>query len=268
MPKGLIVKPGRTVKLASLDASSTAGLQDKIEAMRVLAIQRQRLGELQGRLYAENKRALLVVLQGMDTSGKDGTILHVFGSVSPMGCQVFAFGPPSEEERDHDFLWRIYMRLPRFGNIGVFNRSHYEDVLAARVRRLVPPAVWKQRYRQINEFEALVSDLGTRVLKIFLHIDRDEQRKRLEARLKDPAKNWKYQPGDLDDRRLWDDYQAAYEDALTKCSTAVAPWHIVPANRKWYRNAVVAQLVADTLEAMKPTIPKLDLDPSKIRIPR
>lgn len=267
MTEPIVVKPGHKIRLDDIDASDTTGVPDKASALQRLRKERRRLAELQGRLYAENKRALLVVLQGMDTSGKDGTIKHVFSSLSPMGCQVYAFVAPSEEERDHDFLWRVYQRLPRYGNIGIFNRSHYEDVLAARVRKLVPETVWKKRYEQINQFEALIDGLGIRVLKFFLHIDRDEQRKRLEARLKDPRKNWKYQPGDLDDRKLWDQYQTAYEDVFKYCSTKTAPWYIVPANKKWYRNLVVAKTVADTLEEMNPQIPKLPFDPRTVRIP-
>ncbi len=260
------VKPGTKIKLSQIDPSDSGGIE-KDRAGELLAKEKERISSLQDRLYGENTRALLVVLQGIDTSGKDGTIKSVFTAVSPVGCQVTCFGAPSEEERDHDYLWRIYRNLPRRGNVGVFNRSHYEEVLVARVRKLVPEAVWKERFRQINDFEALITELGTNVIKIFLHIDRAEQKKRLEERLGDPAKNWKYQAGDLDDRALWDDYMTAYEDALSRCSTRAAPWYIVPANKKWYRNLLVAKTVADALESMDPKMPKGTLDVKKVKIP-
>ena len=268
MTKPILVKPGQRVKLKSIDANDTTGARDREWAEKQLEKESRRLAELQGHLYAENRRALLVVLQGMDTSGKDGTIRRVFCNVSPIGMQIHSFVAPSEEERDHDFLWRVNLRLPRRGNIGVFNRSHYEDVLVVRVRKLAPESEWKPRFDQINQFEHLASDLGTRVVKFFLHIDRDEQRERLQERLRDPTKNWKYQPSDLDDRMRWDEYQAAYEDVLSRCSTKVAPWHIVPANKKWYRNLVIATHVADTLAEMDPKPPKVDFDPTKVTIPK
>jgi PPK2 family polyphosphate:nucleotide phosphotransferase len=268
MPDPIVVKPGSRIRLDRIDPSDTGGLEDKAAALKRFEALRTRLAELQGRLYAENRRAVLVVLQGMDTCGKDSTIQNVFSALSPSGSQVVSFRVPSEEERDHDFLWRIYQHLPRHGNVGIFNRSHYEDVLAARVRKFVPPSVWRPRYAIINQFEALITALGTTVVKFFLHIDRDEQRKRLLERLRDPAKAWKYRPGDLDDRKLWDEYQAAYEDALSRCSTEVAPWYIVPANKKWYRNLVVASRVCKTIEAMGPKLPKLPLAWRKVRIPK
>jgi PPK2 family polyphosphate:nucleotide phosphotransferase len=265
--KPITIKPGQKVKLKDIDPNATNGAKDKEWAEKALLKECKRLAELQGRLYAENRRALLVVLQGMDTSGKDGTIRRVFSEVSPIGMQIHSFVAPSEEERDHDFLWRVYQRLPRRGNIGVFNRSHYEDVLVVRVRKLQSESEWKPRFDQINQFEHLADGLGTRVLKFFLHIDRDAQRERLMERLQDPTKNWKYQPSDLDDRMHWNEYQSAYEDVLTKCTTKPAPWHIVPANKKWYRNLVIAKHVADTLEEMNPKPPKVDFDPTKVKIP-
>lgn len=266
--KALKIKPGARVKLADIDPNDTCGHDSKDKSAALLEKLTHHLGELQGRLYAENKRALLVVLQGMDTSGKDGTIKAVFSALAPMGSQVTSFVAPSELERDHDFLWRIYQQLPRFGNIGVFNRSHYEDVLVVRVRKIAPEEVWRPRYDFINRFEALASDMGTRVVKIFLHIDRDEQRERLLERLNDPAKAWKYQPSDLDDRKRWDDYQRAYEDVLEKTSTRVAPWYVVPANKKWCRNLLVAQTLIDVLEEMDPKVPAATFDRTKIRIPK
>ncbi len=253
----ILVRPGMKIALSKVDAGDTGGLTDKKAARQQFKKHRRKIAELHGKLYAENRRALLVVLQGMDTAGKDGTIASVFSRLSPMGCQVVAFTAPSEEERDHDFLWRVARQLPRRGNVGVFNRSHYEAVLVERVRGFASPQEWRARFEQINVWEALASSLGTRIVKIFLHIDRKEQRRRLLSRLQDPSKRWKYQPGDLDDRKLWGDYQSAYEDALGRCSSKIAPWFIVPANAKWYRNLAVAQIVRDVLEDMAPKMPKL-----------
>jgi PPK2 family polyphosphate:nucleotide phosphotransferase len=267
MGKPIVVKPGHKVRLEDVDPNDTGHYKTKEEAHEETVRDVHRLAELQGRLYAENRRAVLVVLQGMDTSGKDGTIRHVLAGVSPVGSQVSAFVAPSEEERDHDFLWRVYKRLPRYGNLGVFNRSHYEDVLVVRVRKLAPASVWKPRFEQINQFEELITSMNTTVLKFFLHIDRAEQKKRLLSRLRDPEKNWKYQPSDLDDRAHWDDYMRAYEDVFAKCSTKHAPWHIVPANKKWYRNLVVARVIADTLESMAPELPKVEIDLAKVKVP-
>jgi PPK2 family polyphosphate:nucleotide phosphotransferase len=266
MTRPILVKPGSKPRLADIDPGATKGL-DKAEGARQLASDRARIGALQEGLYAEDRRALLVVLQGMDTSGKDGAVKAVFADVNPVGLEVTPFARPSEEELDHDFLWRIHKKLPRYGSIGVFNRSHYEDVLVVRVRKLTDENTWRRRYDQINQFEALVSDLGYKVLKFFLHISRQEQKQRLEERLADQAKHYKFRMGDLDDRALWDDYMAAYQDALVKCSTAAAPWHIVCADKKWYRNAVIAGTIADTLDAMGAKPPPVDFDPKKVRIP-
>jgi PPK2 family polyphosphate:nucleotide phosphotransferase len=197
----------------------------------------------------------------MDTSGKDGTIRHVFEGVNPLGVRVKAFKAPTEDERDHDFLWRVHPHVPGAGEIAIFNRSHYEDVLAARVRSFVPKEVWKKRYDQINDFERLLSETGTLILKFFLHIDRDEQKERLQERLDDPARRWKFRLGDLQDRALWDEYMKAYEDALAKTSTKHAPWYVVPSNKKWYRNLVVATVLVEALEklGMKPPEAEEDL---------
>lgn len=254
--RSLRVPPGARVRLERVDPGDTMGFRDKEEAAEVLEKQRARIGELQERLYAENRRALLVVLQGIDASGKDGTIRSVFRGVHPQGLEVTAFKEPCGEERDHDYLWRVYRRLPSFGNVGVFNRSHYEEVLAARVMQLVPRRVWTSRYDQINRFEALISEMGTRVLKFFLHISPDEQRARLADRLRDPRKYWKHNPADLDTRERWDDYRRAHEDALSRCSTTQSPWILIPADKKWARNAAVASLVAETLRAMDPRFPR------------
>ena len=260
------IKPDTRVRLAEFDAADTGHFTDRAAAESALAADVCRLDLLQNKLYAENTRALLVVLQGMDTGGKDGTIKHVMSGVNPIGCQVASFKVPSEEEADHDFLWRAYKALPRRGNIGIFNRSHYEDVLVVRVHKYVPPEEWRQRFDQINRFEALVSDLGTRVIKFFLHIDRDEQTRRLQARLDDREKTWKFSPADLAERKFWDEYETAYEDVLSKTSTEAAPWYVVPANKKWYRNLVVAKTIAATLEEMDPRPPKPAFDPSTIRL--
>ena len=262
----LRVQPGKPIKLASIDPASIPGLstgkkpskngdaRTKAEAM--LAENRETLQKLQYRLWAENKRSLLLVMQGMDTSGKDGVVRHVISGMNPEGCRVTSFKKPSEIELDHDFLWRIHAACPAKGEIGVFNRSHYEDVLVVRVHNLVPEKFWRERYDLINAFERSLAASGTVVVKIFLHISKDEQKERLLARLADPEKNWKFNAGDVAERQKWDDYQRAYEDALSKCSTAESPWHVVPADRKWYRNWAVSRIMVDALEAIDPKPPK------------
>lgn len=261
----VLVRPGARVRLRSIASSEDGGL-DKEAGERQLAREVERIARLQDRLYAEKQQALILVLQGMDTSGKDGTIKDVFAETHPFGVDVTPFGPPTSEELAHDFLWRIHAKTPRLGSIAVWNRSHYEDVLVTRVRDLVPRSTWRARYEQINRFERTLVENDTRVLKVFLHISKAEQAERLRARLADPTKQWKFRVGDLDDRRRWDAYQDAYQDALTRCSTEAAPWWIVPADRKWYRSLVVARLVADTLAKMAPEYPEPELDPKKIRI--
>jgi len=243
------------VKLRDGDADDRAGLENQREAEALLERNKRRIFDLQEALYAERRRALLVVLQGTDTSGKDGTIRHVFSGVNPQGCRVTSFKVPSADEAAHDFLWRVHREVPARGLIGVFNRSHYEDVLVVRVHGLVPKDVWKRRYGQINRFEEHLAENGVRVIKFFLHVSRDEQEKRLEARRRDPRKRWKVNPGDEKERRFWGRYREAYEDALERCSTPEAPWFVVPADRKWVRNAFVSQAVADTLEDMDPRFP-------------
>jgi PPK2 family polyphosphate:nucleotide phosphotransferase len=215
----------------------------------------RRLAELQSHLWAESTRALLVVLQAMDTGGKDSTIRHVFTGVNPQGVKVWSFGVPSEIELDHDYLWRVHQRTPARGTITIFNRSHYEDVLVVRVRELVPEEQWSRRYDHIRDFERMLSDEGTVIVKLFLNISKEEQRVRLQERIDDPEKRWKFRLGDLDERRLWDQYQRAYEDALTRTSTEHAPWYVVPANVKWFRNLVVSRILVETLEAMDPRLP-------------
>ncbi|WP_375464634.1 polyphosphate kinase 2 family protein [uncultured Methylobacterium sp.] len=248
------VAPGTRLDLGTVDADADCGL-DKDAAKAALAAERARIRGFQEKLYAERRQSLLIVLQAIDTGGKDGTIRAVLEGVNPQGCAVTSFKVPSSEELDHDFLWRYHRHTPRRGMIGVFNRSHYEDVLVVRVKGLVPEPVWQARYGLINDFERLLTQSGTRILKFFLHISKDEQKKRLEARIADPAKHWKFDPADLVERKSWDAYQAAFSDALTRCSTPHAPWHVVPADRKWLRNLLVARTIADTLEAMDPRFP-------------
>ena len=233
----------------------------------LLPARRDEIKGLQRRLYAEERRSVLLVLQGTDTSGKDGTIRHVMRGITPSGIQVAAFSAPSGNELAHDYLWRVHAACPERGRIGVFNRSHYEDVVTARVRGLIDPDTWSRRYRHINEFERMLVDEGTTILKCFLHLSRDEQRERLQARLDKPHKRWKFSRQDLDDRARWDEYQTAYEDALRETSTPWAPWHVVPADRKWQRNLVVAQLLAATLQMMDPEVPAALEAPEDIHIP-
>jgi PPK2 family polyphosphate:nucleotide phosphotransferase len=238
----------------------------KDAARELLKAQRDRLAELQRLLYADGGRSLLVVLQAMDAGGKDGTIRKVFSGVNPQGVEVTNFKAPSAEELAHDFLWRINRALPRRGMIGVFNRSHYEDVLIVRVKELVPESVWSQRYAMIDAFERRLVASGTAVLKLFLHIDKDEQRQRLQARLDDPSKHWKFNPGDLAERARWGAYMEAFEVAVGRCSSPEAPWLVVPANRKWYRNVVVTQAIIEALEGMGLRYPEVDFDPTSIVI--
>lgn len=249
------VTPGHKVDLKDYDPNDTGPFRDKDDALEDLEKDRLKLIDLQEQLYAEKKRSLLLVLQGMDTSGKDGTIHHVMSGVNPQGVQVTGFDVPSPNELAHDYLWRVHQAAPARGRIGIFNRSHYEDVLIVRVHELVPRKVWRTRYQQINDFERMLSESGTTVLKCFLYIDKDEQKQRLQERLDIPQKNWKFQIGDLAERKLWNAYMQVYEDALSKCSTGSAPWIVVPANRKWYRNFVVMRAVVETLEQMNPQYP-------------
>jgi PPK2 family polyphosphate:nucleotide phosphotransferase len=251
------VKPGSKVDLSKIDPASTSGFKGgKKDAAEPFAELNAQIEELQERLWAEGNQKLLVVLQGLDASGKDGTIRSVFEGVNPLGTRVAAFGVPTEEELAHDFLWRVHAKVPGKGVIGIFNRSHYEDVLVVRVRKLAPKAVWKSRFGQINDFERLLAETGTKIVKIFLYISKEEQKERLQERLDDPAKRWKFRKGDLEDRALWDDYIAAYEEALAETSQPAAPWYVVPSDRNWYRNLVVASIVVDTLKAMDPQTPE------------
>jgi PPK2 family polyphosphate:nucleotide phosphotransferase len=251
------VKPGAKLNLDNFDAGSTAAFKgDKKEMAAAFAVLNSRLEEQQEMLWADGRHKMLIVLQGMDTSGKDGVIRHVFDRVNPLGVRVAAFKAPTPPELAHDFLWRVHPQVPGAGEMVIFNRSHYEDVLVARVKELVPPKVWKKRYDQINDFERLLAETGTTILKFFLHIDKDEQKERLQARLDDPSKRWKFRRGDLDDRRLWDEYMRAYEDALSRTSKDHAPWYIVPSNKKWYRNLVVATVLVKALEKLDMNYPE------------
>jgi PPK2 family polyphosphate:nucleotide phosphotransferase len=251
-----VVAPGASLALADRDPAATDGAPgDKKQTKQALDGLARRLGELQDRLYAESARSLLVVLQAMDAGGKDGTVKHVFAGVNPQGVRVTSFKVPTAEELAHDFLWRIHANAPGHGEIAIFNRSHYEDVLISRVHELVDESTWRRRYRHINHFEALLEDAGTRVVKLFLHISREEQAQRLQARLDDPAKRWKFNRGDLVERERWDDYMAAYEEAIARTSTEQAPWYVIPADRKWFRNWAVSRVVIEALEAMDPRYP-------------
>jgi PPK2 family polyphosphate:nucleotide phosphotransferase len=240
------------MKLADVKTTAPG---DKARTQEQTAKLVDRLGELQELLYAEHKHRVLIILQGMDTAGKDGTIRKVLRETSPQGVRVVSFKQPSEIELDHDYLWRVHAQTPGRGELVVFNRSHYEDVLVVRVHSLVPKRVWKKRYEQINAFERTLAGEGTTILKFFLHISRDEQRERLQARLDDPTKRWKFQHGDLDERKLWDDYMRAYEDVLEKTSTDWAPWQVVPADRKSMRDFIVAGTVVKALEKLKMSYP-------------
>ena len=239
----------------------------KEEGKRLLEPLLERLEDLQERLYAENRRALLIVLQGMDTAGKGGTIKKVGGALYPAGFRVASFKAPTALERAHDFLWRIHRETPRAGEVVFFDRSHYEDVLVARVDKLVAPKVWRARYDQINAFERYLADNGTVIRKFFLHISRREQRERLQARVEDPRKRWKFSSEDIAKRRRWPDYMRAYRDAIARCHTASAPWIVVPANHKWYRDLVVAREVVAALEKVNPRYPTPAFDPRSVRIP-
>ena len=255
----LLVAPGDQVRLAKVDPGETLG-HAKDDAAPVIQAGLDRLTALQERIWAEGKHAVLIVLQGIDTAGKDGAISHVMSAFNPEGCTVTGFKVPTPDELAHDYLWRVHRVAPARGTIGIFNRSHYEDVLVVRVHDLVPSAVWRKRYAEIEAFEQLLADNGTTIMKFFLHISPEEQRRRLQARVDDPTKNWKFRTGDLAERKLWPQYQAAYEDALSRCSTKAAPWYIIPADHKWFRDLAVAEIVGQTLADLKPRYPPASPD--------
>jgi PPK2 family polyphosphate:nucleotide phosphotransferase len=262
----LRISPGSEVSLKKIDPADTGKFRSAEEAEVQLKDHLDQLIKLQNLLYAESKHSLLIILQGMDTSGKDGTIRHVMSGLSPLGVEVKAFKKPNEEERSHDYLWRVHRAVPPRGYIGIFNRSHYEDVLVVRVHELVPRKLWKQRYRQINHFERALVENGTIILKFFLHISKDEQKARLEQRLTDPTRYWKFSLDDVEERRFWPVYRKAYETALSRCSTEWAPWYIVPADHKWYRNLVVAEVIVRTLKSLDMKYPPASVDLSKVKI--
>jgi len=255
------------IRLADADPEESEHYKRKKDVKDELEVQRDRIRELQARLYAEQRQSLLIVLQAMDTGGKDGTIRGVFQGVNPQGCQVWSFKAPSTEELAHDFLWRYHSRTPTRGMVTIFNRSHYEDVLIVRVKQMVPEEVWRHRFTMINEFEHMLTLNNITIVKFFLHISKDEQKRRLESRLEDPNKHWKFSSGDLKERAYWDEYQRAFEDAINHCSTDYAPWYVIPANKKWYRNLVIARTIADTLEAMNPQFPRAESGLDQIVIP-
>jgi len=261
-----LVKPGSKVDLGKIDTDDrdlfkNGGKDESVEAFDKL---QEELQHLQKLLYAQNKHRILVVMQAMDTGGKDGCIKHVFSRIDPQGIHVRSFKNPDEEELARDFLWRVHKKVPRDGELVIFNRSHYEDIIAVKVKKLFPDKVWKQRYRHIVEFERMLAEEGTTIVKIYLHISKDEQKERLESRLVNPDKHWKFNPDDLKDRALWSDFMETYEELLSRTSAENAPWYVVPANRKWYRNLVVARIMVDTLKKLDMKFPEIDWDPSEM----
>jgi len=253
------------VNLADVDPNETFG-HVKVTAEVKVAADLERLTSLQERLWAEHRHRVLIVLQGIDASGKDGTITHVMRAFNPLGCRVVGFGVPNPVELAHDYLWRVHQVVPGNGEISVFNRSHYEAVLVERVHSLVPQEVWSRRYDQINAFEQMLVEEGTTILKFFLHIDRDEQKRRLQARVSNPTKRWKFKMGDLAERKLWADYMAAFNEALMRCSTEQAPWFVIPANHNWFRNLAVGDIAAASLDALDPKYPPGEQIPKDLKI--
>jgi len=259
------VKPGRRARLSNIDPDDTAGFKSKKHALKKLEENRKLLAELQYKLYAEGKQSLLIVLQAMDAAGKDGTINHVLAPMNPQGCRVQPFKAPTPEERAHDFLWRIHKHAPKNGEVVIFNRSHYEDVLVVRVHDLAPKKVWSKRYETINEFEELLASNNTKIVKFFLHISKEEQLDRFVKRLDEKDKHWKISASDYPEREYWDDYQKAFEDAISKCSKKHAPWYVIPANKKWFRNLAVSEILVETMLSMDMKIPAPSVDIDQIR---
>jgi PPK2 family polyphosphate:nucleotide phosphotransferase len=262
------VRPGEKLDLGKIDAGEKALFKgkDKTDILPQFDELQDQLQDLQKKLYAQNKHRVLVVMQAMDTGGKDGCIKHVFSRIDPQGIHVRSFKKPSEEELSYDYLWRVHSKVPHKGELVIFNRSHYEDIVAVRVKKIFPEEVWKRRQRHVVEFERMLAEEGTTIVKIFLHISKAEQKRRLEARLADPVKHWKVNPDDLVDRAHWDDFMTAYEDVMTRTSTEFAPWYVVPADRKWYRNLCVARIMLDTLQKLNMEFPAISWDPKSIRI--
>lgn len=263
--KHFAVAPGQRVKLKDIDPGFHGKHETPESAAPEIAANLDRLRKQQYMLYAEKARSLLVVLQGIDAAGKDGVCRHVIAAMSPQGCSVTGFKQPTPEERGHDFLWRVHRHAPETGRVAIFNRSHYEDVLVVRVHKLVPKETWQARYDHINAFERLLADSGTTILKFFLWISKDEQLSRFKDRLDDPARQWKISDGDYTERTYWDDYVAAYEDMLERCSTERAPWFVIPSNHKWFRNFAVSSIIAEAMEGMKMQLPKPTVDIAAIR---
>jgi len=259
------VKPGERVKLKKFDPGDTAGIFRKARYEAILERDIRRLFDQESRLAASRKYAVLIVLQGLDAAGKDGTIRHVMTGLNPQACRVTSFKVPNDEESHHDFLWRVHKAVPMRGEIGVFNRSHYEDVLVARVHKLVSKHVWSDRYEQINDFEKMLAKNHVITLKFFLHISKDEQERRLEERIDDQQKNWKLSPSDFAEHRRYDEYTEAFEDALSRCSTKHAPWFVIPSDKKWFRNLAVAQILADTMSSLKLDYPPSSFDMRELR---
>ncbi|MBZ5728514.1 MAG: polyphosphate kinase 2 family protein [Acidobacteriia bacterium] len=264
LAKQLVVPPESKTRLADIDPDATHGVHKAAAAER-LARNCQRLSVLQYLLYAESRRALLVVLQAIDAGGKDGTIRNVMSGLNPQGVDVTSFKAPDGAEKRHDYLWRVHSAVPEWGKIGIFNRSHYEDVLIVRVHGLAPKSVWSKRYQQINDFERMLGESGVRIVKFLLYISKDEQARRFRLRLEDKTKNWKFSPEDLKEREYWDQYIEAYDDVLRKCSSEAAPWYVIPANRKWFRNLAVSEIMLDALEDMDLKYPKPTADLSAIK---
>lgn len=264
--KKFMVIEDKKINLQRLSPNYDGGFNEKEAEYILMQNLKKRMSELQYKLYADKRKALLIVLQGIDTSGKDSTIRHVISAFNPQSCTVTPFKEPTAEEVSYDFIWRIHKRVPAKGKIAVFNRSHYEDIIQPRVHKIVQKSIWSQRYRHINEFERCLSENGTKIIKFFLHISKEEQRKRLEERIKDPSKQWKISQRDIMERKFWNSYMGAYQEIINKCSNMWAPWYIIPANKKWFRNFAVGLIIVNTLEGMKPKFPKPMIDLSRFTI--
>ena len=264
--KKLMVIEGKKINLQRLSPDYNFSIDEEKAEYVLKQNLKKRMSELQYRLYAERKNGLLIVFQGVDTSGKDSTIRHVISAFNPQSCAVKAFKEPTTEDLSHDFLWRIHKRAPSRGEIVVFNRSHYEDIIQPRVHKTIHKSIWSQRYEHINAFERCLSDNSIKIIKFFLHISKEEQRKRLEERMNDPSKQWKVSESDITERKFWNNYTVAYQDIINRCSNLWAPWYIIPANKKWFRNLVVALIIVDTLERMKPKFPKPTINLSEMTI--
>lgn len=264
--KKLMVIEGKKINLQRLSPDYNFSIDEEKAEYVLEQNLKKRMSELQYRLYAERKNGLLIVFQGINTSGKDSTIRHVISAFNPQSCTVKAFKEPTTEDLSHDFLWRIHKRAPSRGEIVVFNRSHYEDIIQPRVHKTIHKSIWSQRYEHINAFEKCLSDNSIKIIKFFLHISKEEQRKRLEERMNDPSKQWKASESDITERKFWNNYTVAYQDIINRCSNLWAPWYIIPANKKWFRNLVVALVIVDTLERMKPKFPKPTINLSKMTI--